>query len=170
MPKASCPVTARAVRLQTNRCTVQLSARGGRLDGIIRHNAGKLAHAPTGQTAPRSATTWFHCPDIREMRRGDHSGLYGRAGHVCRYRLKRRGAFPLCREFLPYIKGQAQAEVAERRPDDPWRADIARVVEARVSAACAILDRTHGRPRSAPDAAPLHGIPPGMFDWVIGNW
>ena len=26
---------------------------------------------------------------------------------------------------------QAQAEVAERRPDDPWRADIARVVEGR---------------------------------------
>jgi hypothetical protein len=30
---------------------------------------------------------------------------------------------------------------------------------ARVSAACAILDRTHGRPRAAPDAAPLHGMP-----------
>jgi len=41
---------------------------------------------------------------------------------------------------------------------------------ARVSAACAILDRTHGRPRAAPEAAPLHGIPPGMFDLVIGNW
>lgn len=26
---------------------------------------------------------------------------------------------------------QAQAEVAERRPDDPWRADIARAVEGR---------------------------------------
>jgi len=41
---------------------------------------------------------------------------------------------------------------------------------ARVSAACAILDRTHGRPRAAPEAAPLHGTPPGMFDLVIGNW
>jgi hypothetical protein len=30
---------------------------------------------------------------------------------------------------------------------------------ARVSAACAILDRTHGRPRPAPDASPLHGTP-----------
>jgi hypothetical protein len=30
---------------------------------------------------------------------------------------------------------------------------------ARVSAACAILDRTHGRPRPSPDAAPLHGMP-----------
>lgn len=30
---------------------------------------------------------------------------------------------------------------------------------ARISAACAILDRTYGRPRSAPDAAPLHGVP-----------
>ena len=29
------------------------------------------------------------------------------------------------------VADQAQAEVAERRPDDPWRADIARVVEGR---------------------------------------
>jgi hypothetical protein len=37
---------------------------------------------------------------------------------------------------------------------------------ARVSAAIAILDRTHGRPRAAPDAAPLHGIPADpMGDW-----
>ena len=41
---------------------------------------------------------------------------------------------------------------------------------ARVSAACAILDRTHGRPRSAPLAAALHGIPAGPFDDIIGNW
>jgi hypothetical protein len=41
---------------------------------------------------------------------------------------------------------------------------------ARVSAACAILDRTHGRPRAAPHAAPLHGIPAGPFDDIIGNW
>ena len=44
---------------------------------------------------------------------------------------------------------------------------------ARVSAACALLDRVYGRPRSAPDAAPLHGIPkppPGPFDGVLGNW
>jgi hypothetical protein len=30
---------------------------------------------------------------------------------------------------------------------------------ARVLAACAILDRTHGRPRPSPNAAPLHGLP-----------
>ena len=44
---------------------------------------------------------------------------------------------------------------------------------ARVSAACAILDRCYGRPRSAPDAAPLHGVPappPGPFDGILGNW
>jgi len=29
------------------------------------------------QTGRTDAATWFHCPDIREMRRGDHSGLYG---------------------------------------------------------------------------------------------
>ena len=29
---------------------------------------------------------------------------------------------------------------------------------ARISAACAILDRTYGRPRSAPFSAPLHGV------------
>jgi predicted P-loop ATPase/5S rRNA maturation endonuclease (ribonuclease M5) len=33
------------------------------------------------------------------------------------------------------IADQAQAEVAERRPDDPWRADIARVVEGRAEVA-----------------------------------
>lgn len=42
---------------------------------------------------------------------------------------------------------------------------------ARVSAACAILDRTHGRPRSAPNSAPLHGIPDDPLDFVrFGNW
>jgi hypothetical protein len=30
---------------------------------------------------------------------------------------------------------------------------------ARVSAACAILDRTHGRPRATPHAAPFTGRP-----------
>jgi len=42
---------------------------------------------------------------------------------------------------------------------------------ARVSAACAVLDRTYGRPRSAPDSAPLHGIPAktaGPF--TLGDW
>jgi len=42
---------------------------------------------------------------------------------------------------------------------------------ARVSAACAILDRTYGRPRSAPHAAPLHGIPDDPSDrFTLGNW
>jgi hypothetical protein len=39
---------------------------------------------------------------------------------------------------------------------------------ARVSAACAILDRTHGRPRPSPDAAPLHGMPDDPLGF-IGN-
>jgi hypothetical protein len=37
-------------------------------------------------------------------------------------------------------------------------AESGRSETARVSAACAILDRTHGRPRASPDAAPLHGL------------
>jgi hypothetical protein len=42
---------------------------------------------------------------------------------------------------------------------------------ARVSAACAILDRTHGRPRSAPHAAPLHGTPDDPLNgFKLGNW
>jgi hypothetical protein len=52
-------------------------------------------------------------------------------------------------------------------------ADIARngnSEAARVAAACAILDRTHGRPRSTPNSAPLHGGPPGPFDNILGNW
>ena len=43
---------------------------------------------------------------------------------------------------------------------------------ARVSAACAILDRTYGRPRPAPMTAQLHGLGdplPEPFG-PIGNW
>jgi len=41
---------------------------------------------------------------------------------------------------------------------------------ARVSAACAILDRTHGRPRPAPGTAPLHGVSAGSLDGIFGDW
>ena len=42
---------------------------------------------------------------------------------------------------------------------------------ARVSAAIAILDRTHGRPRPAPNAAPLHGTPDNPSNgFTLGNW
>ena len=42
---------------------------------------------------------------------------------------------------------------------------------ARVSAACAILDRTHGRPRSAPHAAPLHGTPEDpLQEFTLSGW
>lgn len=35
---------------------------------------------------------------------------------------------------------------------------------ARVSAACAILDRVYGRPRPTPGLAPLHGLPEDPLD------
>lgn len=35
---------------------------------------------------------------------------------------------------------------------------------ARVSAACALLDRCYGRPRPAPFSAPLHGLPEDPLD------
>lgn len=38
---------------------------------------------------------------------------------------------------------------------------------ARVSAACAILDRCYGRPRQAPSAARLHGLGGGL---TFGDW
>ena len=42
---------------------------------------------------------------------------------------------------------------------------------ARVSAACAILDRTYGRPRQAPPAAQLHGLPDDPLGGLsLGNW
>jgi len=42
---------------------------------------------------------------------------------------------------------------------------------ARVSAACAILDRTHGRPRSTPHSSPLHGMPRDSLDgFNLGKW
>ena len=41
---------------------------------------------------------------------------------------------------------------------------------ARVSAACAILDRTHGRPKSTPDQTPLHGVKTSPLEDQIGSW
>lgn len=44
---------------------------------------------------------------------------------------------------------------------------------ARVSAACAILDRCYGRPRQAPPAARLHGLDGGVedpFGGAFGDW
>jgi hypothetical protein len=42
---------------------------------------------------------------------------------------------------------------------------------ARVSAACAILNRTHGRPRPSPDAAPLHGLADDPLQgFTLGSW
>jgi hypothetical protein len=42
---------------------------------------------------------------------------------------------------------------------------------ARVSVACAILDRTHGRTRAAAHAAPLHGTPDDpLQDFTLGSW
>lgn len=44
---------------------------------------------------------------------------------------------------------------------------------ARVSAACALLDRCYGRPRQAPLSARLHGLDngiDGMFDGPFGDW
>lgn len=40
---------------------------------------------------------------------------------------------------------------------------------ARVSAACAILDRCYGRPRQAPPVARLHGLGDPSTD-IFGNW
>jgi len=40
---------------------------------------------------------------------------------------------------------------------------------ARVSAACALLDRTYGKPRRAPDAARLHGLDNGL-GIAFGDW
>ena len=45
---------------------------------------------------------------------------------------------------------------------------------ARVSAACAILDRCYGKPRQTPVVAPLHGLPQSGKDPLDGlflsNW
>jgi hypothetical protein len=43
---------------------------------------------------------------------------------------------------------------------------------ARISAACAILDRTFGKPQSMPPAAHLHGLPDdplSSLDWRFGG-
>ena len=59
-----------------------------------------------------------------------------------------------------HIAIQALADIAQNGTSEA----------ARVSAACAILDRTHGRPRTAPHAAPLHGLPEDPLQGLIGNW
>ena len=59
-----------------------------------------------------------------------------------------------------HIAIQALADIAQNGTSDA----------ARVSAACAILDRTHGRPRASPHAAPLHGLPEDPLQGLIGNW
>lgn len=41
---------------------------------------------------------------------------------------------------------------------------------SRVSAACAILDRTHGRPKSTPDQTPLHGVKTSALEDLIASW
>jgi len=64
-------------------------------------------------------------------------------------------------EGLVHIAIAALANIAQNGKSDA----------ARVSAACAILDRTHGRPRSAPHAAPLHGMPEDSLQgFTLGNW
>jgi len=42
----------------------------------------QLGGAHLSPQTPHSATTWFHCPDTREMQRGRHNGLSG-PGRVC---------------------------------------------------------------------------------------
>lgn len=53
---------------------------------------------------PNSATQRHNVvslPDISEMQRGHHSGLYG-AGRVCvPLPPKKGGGFPICRVFFP---------------------------------------------------------------------
>jgi hypothetical protein len=71
-----------------------------------------------------------------------------------------RAALSALLEGEVHIAVAALADIAQNGTSDA----------ARVSAACAILDRTHGRPRAAPDAAPLHGMPDDPLGGFIGNW
>jgi hypothetical protein len=69
--------------------------------------------------------------------------------------------------------GSENVDTAAMRAAIEALADIAKngtSESARVSAACAILDRTHGRPRPSPPASRLLGTPSGPFDDIIGNW
>ena len=71
-----------------------------------------------------------------------------------------RAALSRLLEGEVHIAVAALADIAQNGTSDA----------ARVSAACAILDRTHGRPRASPDAAPLHGLPDDPLQGLIGNW
>jgi hypothetical protein len=69
--------------------------------------------------------------------------------------------------------GSENVDTAAMRAAIEALADIAkngRSEAARVSAACAILDRTHGRPRPSPPASRLLGTPSGPFDEIVGQW
>jgi hypothetical protein len=72
-----------------------------------------------------------------------------------------RAALSALLEGEVHIAIQALADIAQNGTSEA----------ARVSAACAILDRTHGRPRAAPDAAPLHGMPDDPLQgFTLGSW
>jgi hypothetical protein len=69
--------------------------------------------------------------------------------------------------------GSENVDTAAMRAAIEALADIAKngtSESARVSAACAILDRTHGRPRPSPPASRLLGTPSGPFDEIVGQW
>tara|TARA_B110000091_G_scaffold117500_1_gene126673 strand:+ start:178 stop:519 length:342 start_codon:yes stop_codon:yes gene_type:complete len=70
-----------------------------------------------------------------------------------------RAALSMLLEGQVHIAVAALADIAKSGTSDA----------AQVSAACAILDRTHGRPRVAPGVAPLHGRPDDPLGGFIDN-
>ena len=63
------------------------------------------------------------------------------------------------RERAETCHNHPQRTKTNRNPDSLTPCSAARVPVRRLSAGCAILNRTHGRPRVAPRAAPLQGMP-----------
>jgi hypothetical protein len=93
-------------------------------------------------------------------RGGKRSGAGRPAGSTNADTAAMRAALSALLEGEVHIAVAALADIAQNGTSEA----------ARVSAAIAILDRTHGRPRPSPDAAPLHGLPDDPLGGFIGNW
>ena len=87
MPKASCPVTARAMRLQTNRGTVQFRHTGGTRRGAIARDTPRHVRSSHRQLVRRARGRSVH-----------HSGLSG-AGDVSGAVLGQHAQGASCWEF-----------------------------------------------------------------------
>ena len=139
--------------LRARESQVASHGRRARHRGTLLPQHGGVDLSPHGHPqTPHSAAPVVSLPDIREMRRGDHSGLYGRGGAmVALFQVGRgRGAIPISRLFPVY-----------KRAGDPCR-KLAALLSPRAmrlqTIRCTVQFRHVGFPRM------------GLFATMPENW